>query len=278
MTPRPSPSTAPVVVTGAGSGLGLRLGELLAARGRRVVALDLRLTDEARERLRRASAPDAGPVFAEVDVRDGDAVRRAFRTAVAETGAPALVVNCAGVQDALEFSRQSEEAFRRVVDVNLLGSRNVAAAAIDVLPAGGQLVLVASLAGLVPNFAYAAYCASKYAVVGLAEVLRLELEPRGVRVSLVCPPEVETPMVATERETMRAPTRALKAMAGTLPLEPAVREILAGIDARASLIVPGRRARFTRHVARLLPASLLRGVTDRVVRRELAEERRLGVR
>jgi NAD(P)-dependent dehydrogenase (short-subunit alcohol dehydrogenase family) len=241
-------------ITGASSGIGRRLAELLAARGDRVVGFDR----EARSEETIA-----------VDVRDADAVEAAFATAQERVGPPSLVVNSAGIQLGKAFVDLTAEEFTRVVEVNLLGSRHVAAAGLRRLAPGGHLVLVASLAGLVPNYGYAAYCASKYGVVGLAEVLRLECRPRGIRVSCVCPPEVETPMVDEERRSELAPTRALKDLAGTLDLEPAVQGILKGIDRGDFLIMPSARARGARNLARFLPARLAHAVSDRVVAREL---------
>jgi NAD(P)-dependent dehydrogenase (short-subunit alcohol dehydrogenase family) len=241
-------------ITGASSGIGRRLGELLTARGDRVVGFD-------------RDARTDGAIA--VDVRDADAVEAAFATAEAQAGPPSLVINSAGIQLGKAFADLTTEEFTRVIEVNLLGSRHVAAAALRRMAPGGHLVLIASLAGLVPNYGYAAYCASKYGVVGLAEVLRLECRPRGIRVSCVCPPEVETPMVDEERRSELAPTRALKDLAGTMALEPAARGILAGIDRGDFLIVPSARARGARNLARFLPARVSHAVSDRVVARAL---------
>jgi 3-dehydrosphinganine reductase len=265
-------STAPrtVLITGGGSGIGLRLAELLAARGDRLAILDRTLSPPALERLRRATDGGDGRLeTVEVDVRDAAGVTEACDHAAAALGPLRLVVNSAGVQLPKAFADLGEDDFRRVVDINLIGSRNVAAAAWPHLADGGHLVLVASLAGLVANYGYAAYCASKYGVVGLAEVLRLEGRPRGVRVSCVCPPEVETPMVEEERRHALAPTEALKALAGTMDLDPAARAILDGIDRGDFLIVPSRRAKAARLSALLLPRRLSHAVSDRVVARAL---------
>jgi NAD(P)-dependent dehydrogenase (short-subunit alcohol dehydrogenase family) len=241
-------------ITGASSGIGRRLAERLTARGDRVVGFD------------RDARTDATIA---VDVRDADAVEAAFATAEAQVGPPSLVINSAGIQLGKAFADLTTEEFTRVIEVNLLGSRHVAAAALRRMAPGGHLVLIASLAGLVPNYGYAAYCASKYGVVGLAEVLRLECRPRGIRVSCVCPPEVETPMVDEERLSELAPTRALKDLAGTMALEPAARGILTGIDRGDFLIMPSVRARGARNLARFLPARLSHAVSDRVVARSL---------
>jgi NAD(P)-dependent dehydrogenase (short-subunit alcohol dehydrogenase family) len=250
-----------VLITGGASGIGLRLAELLVARGDRVAVVDRAPATEALARL--------GVAAVAADVRDGAAVRTAVARATELNGPPRLVVNSAGVQLAKAFADLTEDDFRRVIDINLVGSRNVAAATMPQLDHGGHLVLIASLAGLVPNYGYAAYCASKYGVVGLAEVLRLEGRPRGITVSCVCPPEVETPMVEEERRTQLAPSKALKELAGTIDVDTAARAILAGIDRGAFLIVPSRRANATRVLGRLAPSRLLHAVSDRIVARTL---------
>jgi NAD(P)-dependent dehydrogenase (short-subunit alcohol dehydrogenase family) len=261
--------TQTAFITGGASGIGLRLAELLAERGADLAIVDRQITPAATERLRGALGSDRRLELVEVDVRDAGAVAAGIDGAVAAIGAPQLVINSAGVQLGKPFTGLTEDEFRRVVEINLFGSRNVAAAVLPHLQAGGHLVLVASLAGLVPNYGYAAYCASKYGVVGLAEVLRLECRPAGIRVSCVCPPEVETPMVAEERLTQLAPTEELKRLAGTMELDPAAGQILAGIDRGDFLIIPSIRARGARYAARFLPSRVAHAVSDRVVARAL---------
>jgi len=250
------------LVTGAGSGIGNRLAELLLARGDEVIALDITFSDVARAELEKI-----GPAvhFEEVDVRDGDAVKAATDAGIAAIGAPRLVINSAGVVIAVPFEETDEEAFRRVVDVNLYGSRNVAAATIPHLKNGGHLVLIASLAGFVANYGYSAYCSSKFGVVGLAEVLRLEEKPNGVAVSVVAPPEVMTPMVEEERRSGSRLTGELKQFAGSMELEPAAQAILKGIDDGGFLIIPTARGRGTRLLNRLTPLKVTHAISDRLL-------------
>jgi NAD(P)-dependent dehydrogenase (short-subunit alcohol dehydrogenase family) len=252
------------LVTGAGSGIGNRLAELLLERGDQVIALDVKFSDEVR-----AGLEEIGPAVhvAEVDVRDGAAVTAAVEAGVAAIGAPRLVINCAGVVIAVPFEDTDEEAFRRVVDINLYGSRNVAAATIPHLQDGGHLVLVASLAGFVANYGYSAYCASKFGVVGLAEVLRLEQKPNGVNVSVVAPPEVVTPMVEEERRSGSKVTGQMKQFAGSMELEPAAQAILKGIDGGGFLVIPSALGRSTRKLNRLAPLRLTHAISDRLLRK-----------
>ncbi|MBJ7458513.1 MAG: SDR family NAD(P)-dependent oxidoreductase [Thermoleophilaceae bacterium] len=252
------------LVTGAGSGIGNRLAELLLARGDQVIALDVKFSEPARAGLEHAGS---SVHFEAVDVRDGAAVAAAVAAGVAALGAPRLVINSAGVVIAVPFEETDEEAFRRVVDINLYGSRNVAAATLPHLKNGGHLVLIASLAGFVANYGYSAYCASKFGVVGLAEVLRLEQKPNGVAVSVVAPPEVMTPMVEEERRSGSRLTGELKQFAGSMELEPAAEAILEGIDGGGFLIVPSIRGRSTRLLNRLAPSPITHAISDRLLRK-----------
>jgi NAD(P)-dependent dehydrogenase (short-subunit alcohol dehydrogenase family) len=250
------------LVTGAGSGIGNRLAQLLLERGDQVIALDLKFSEQARSALTEIGPPVH---IGEVDVRDGEAVKAAVDAGVSAIGPPRLAINSAGVVIAVPFEQTDEAAFRSIVDVNLYGSRNVAAAALPHLKHGGHLVLIASLAGFVANYGYAAYCASKFGVVGLAEVLRLEQKPNGVEVSVVAPPEVMTPMVEEERRSGSKLTGEMKQFAGSMALDPAARAILKGIDAGGFLVIPSRQGRATRLLNQLAPKALTHGISDRLL-------------
>jgi len=250
-------------LTGGGSGIGLRLAEMLAARGSKLAIFDLRIRDEIRERLATLSP---GSVFHEVDVRDANGLTAAVTQAVASVGAPQLAVNCAGVQRARVFEELTAADFDFVVDVNLRGSRNFAAAVLPHLAAGTNLVLIASLAGLVANYGYTAYNASKFGVVGLASALRIECKPRGIDVTVVCPPEVETPMVEEERRTAPSITMQNKQFAGVVTLDELCKDILRGAARGEWMIVTGFKAKLTRLMARLTP-----GLGNRLVDRMVAD-------
>jgi NAD(P)-dependent dehydrogenase (short-subunit alcohol dehydrogenase family) len=255
------------------SGIGHCLAGKYAARGYGVGLFDLVLdAGKQAEIARLRAAPDQRLGAWKVDVTDADGVKAAFDAAVAELGAPDLVINSAGIQRADEFLRQPRETFELVVRVNLFGSRNVAAAALPHMASGGQIAFISSLAGLVPSYSYTAYCSSKYAVVGFASVLRVELKPRGIAVSVICPPEIMTAMVRKELESMHPVTRELKDFAGTLELGPACDEIIARLDRREFRIIPGGKARLTYRLGRYLPDAALRGIVDSKVERVLRRE------
>jgi len=258
------------LISGGGSGIGLRLAEEFLGMGARVALVDLRFNAEAQARLAKAAGGSLeGRCWTfEADVRNAGQLETVAREAVAALSGLDIAINSAGVQYVAEFEKMTEEQFRRVVEINLFGSRNFAAAALPHLRLGSQLALVASLAGIVSNYGYAAYNASKFGVVGFAGALRLECRPKGIAVTVICPPEVETPMVDAERREAPVVTMKLKEFAGTLELEPAVREILAGLRAREFMVIPGSRARLTRRLAGIFPG-LLRNISDGIVRKTL---------
>lgn len=253
-------------VTGAGSGIGLALAETFARRGARVAAFDLRFSDEARARLRQA-CPEAQ--FFEVDVRHAAGVAASVSQAVAQLGAPDVALNAAGVQVARSFLDLTSESYDAVIDINLKGSRNFAAAVLPHMRSGAHLALVASLAGIVGNYGYAAYCSSKFGVVGLASVLRIESKPQGIVVSVICPPEVPTPMVDEERRTAPAVTMQTKQFAGTVSLPDLCRQVMHGLERDRFMIIPGSwRAGFTARMARFSPRLMAR-ITDAMVTKAL---------
>jgi NAD(P)-dependent dehydrogenase (short-subunit alcohol dehydrogenase family) len=258
-----------VFVTGAAAGIGRRLAELALEAGADVAAFDR--TQHGLTELTRAATQQGRRVQTQaVDVRDADRLTEAIQEAVGILGPPDLAINCAGIQLAKPFEELSAEEFRRVIEVNLLGSRNFAAAVLPHMRAGSRLALVSSVAGLVPNYSYAAYSASKYAVVGLAEVLRLEYRPRGIHVSVICPPEVETNLVVEERRTQHPASATLKRTAGTLDVDTACRMIFAGLQAGGFMIIPSRRARVVAWMGKYLPRRLAHAGTDLTVRRVLS--------
>lgn len=155
---------------------------------------------------------------------------------------------------------------------NLELDTHVASAALQHMTAGSQLALVASMAGLTSNYAYAAYGASKFGVVGLATTLRYEYEPRGITVSCICPPEVVTPMVAYERSPGNADdiSLMLKDITGSLELNAAVDSMLTQLDRGRWLIIPGAKAKAVATLYRFLPPihfAVIRHIATRELRK-----------
>jgi len=195
-----------VFVTGAARGLGAAIAGRLADGGARVVLSDL---DEAEVgAVAQAIGGDASGVRCDVTVEED--VRGALGEAAERLGGLDAVVNNAGVEIAAPVVETESEAFRRLLDVNVLGvfhgikhgTPHLAAAG------GGVIVNMASVAGLGGAPLLGAYCASKGAVMRLTEVAAIELREAGIRVCSICPAFVGTAMV----ERLVAPVEAVTGM------------------------------------------------------------------
>ncbi len=184
-----------VAVTGAASGIGRCFAEVLAERGAEVAALDV--SAAGLEAVARDLAGRGRRVFARaVDVADGEEVRAAFAAVVGEVGELNLVVHCAAVLQPGFFAEQSAADFARAVRVDLVGTANVARAALGTLQrTRGGLVCVASTAAVHGWPGLSAYSAAKFGVAGFCDALRAELAPAGVCFTTVFPLLIDTPLL-----------------------------------------------------------------------------------
>jgi NAD(P)-dependent dehydrogenase (short-subunit alcohol dehydrogenase family) len=189
-----------VLVTGAASGIGRATALAAAAEG-----AVLSLTDRDDDRLRQVAleAADRGATVAHAvaaDVSDYGQVRAFADQVHADTDALDVVLNVAGISTWGSVDRLSHEQWQRQVDVNLMGPIHVIESFVPPMMAagrGGHLVNVSSAAGLIGLPWHAAYSAAKFGLRGVSEVLRFDLRPYGIGVSLVCPGAVATPLTDT---------------------------------------------------------------------------------
>jgi NAD(P)-dependent dehydrogenase (short-subunit alcohol dehydrogenase family) len=185
-----------VVVTGASSGIGRAAAGRLVAAGARV-ALWARRGDELAAL---AEELGEGAVAVPCDVADPAAVDEAARRSEASIGLVNGLINAAGVADPRPLAQLDPEAWRRTIAVNLSGSFYTCHAIATRLRREGEhgsIVNVGSELAAMGASSYSAYCASKFGVVGLTKALAAELAP-DIRVNVLCPGPVDTPMLAGE--------------------------------------------------------------------------------
>jgi Short-chain alcohol dehydrogenase of unknown specificity len=185
-----------VLVTGASSGIGRETALAFAAAGACVVLVARRA--EALAEVAAAIRKTGGRAIAvPADVTDAADVQRCFRRALARFGRLDVVVNNAGVLVPSPVATLDPDDLQRMLDVNLFGALHVMQAAVRQMRRqadGGHIVNVGSLAGRRGFSPIGGYSATKFALVGLTEALRTELADSKVRVSLVLPGVVDTPM------------------------------------------------------------------------------------
>jgi NAD(P)-dependent dehydrogenase (short-subunit alcohol dehydrogenase family) len=258
-----------VFISGSRSGIGRDMAKRLAAEGANIALFNRSDADDVLAELRAAARSSEQRFYAyRADVAQAEAIAAAVTQAVSDLGVPDLAINSAGIINALTFDKATAHDFDRVIDINLKGSRHFAAAVLTHMHAKSHLVFIASLAAYTGNFAYTAYCASKFGVRGLAEALRYELKPKHIDVSLCCPGEVMTPMVDEEKLHQHPATAALKAFAGSAQLDDSVPALLRGIARREFDIVDGPRPALTAFMSRHTPR-LARRVGDLIAARAL---------
>jgi NAD(P)-dependent dehydrogenase (short-subunit alcohol dehydrogenase family) len=248
-----------VVVTGGGSGIGEALAQEMSRRGARLVVTDI--SGDAAARVAAGCGPSASA--RQLDVRDADAVRTVIETAAAEHGRIDYLFNNAGIGVGGEAHEIPLSHWERIVDVNLRGVIHGVTAAYPLMvkQGSGHIVNMASLGGLTPLPLAAPYSMTKHAVVGLSTSLRSEAVAHGVRVSVLCPAMIETPLIDRGNPPDLAAVpwipnsrRYLGRLAGhPYPLERFVTEALEAIEANRGVIVIPGRARLVWRLSRVAP-------------------------
>lgn len=185
------------LITGGSSGIGFELARGLAARGHGL-ALLARNQDQLRRAMGalKAEFPHIQVIPYPVDVADAQDTARAVAAAHRDLGDFEWVVANAGIAEPGLFREQPLDLHRRLMEVNYMGALHLVHAALPRLTRG-HLVFVSSGAAFFGIYGYASYGASKFAIRGLAESLRLELAPQ-ITVTLAYPPNTDTPQLAGE--------------------------------------------------------------------------------
>jgi NAD(P)-dependent dehydrogenase (short-subunit alcohol dehydrogenase family) len=271
------------IVTGGASGIGRALGAALVRRGDEVVLADVdgAAAGEVAEQLTAVGPGKASA--ATVDVREAAAVAELVTDTVDGRGQVDLMFNNAGVGIGGPVEELALAHWDRAIDVNLRGVVHGVHAAYPVMlrQGYGHIVNTASLAGLLPTPWSAPYGTTKWAVVGLSLSLREEGAARGVRVSVVCPGGVDTPILdkGMPPDLPRVPsaeamdTRAVitRASGGRLYSADALAlDVLRGVERNRAIIVAPRQARVLWRLMRLSPPLLMRLGAVRAARDALA--------
>jgi NAD(P)-dependent dehydrogenase (short-subunit alcohol dehydrogenase family) len=223
-----------VVVTGAANGIGLAVCEAMVASGARVAMLDVDATG-VEDRGARVGAA----MWRSMDVADPAAFRSALDGVESVLGPLDVLVNNAGIMPLGAAVREPDSVTSRILDINVLGLMVGTKRALEtMLPRGsGHIVNVASMAGAAPVAGAAAYSASKAAVLGFTDAVRLEVRGSGVTCGVVLPGFVDTRLIAGT-----APSRLLRPVTAVAVAEAVVASVA---RPRAQVFVP-------RHLGALL--------------------------
>jgi meso-butanediol dehydrogenase/(S,S)-butanediol dehydrogenase/diacetyl reductase len=185
------------VVTGAGSGIGRAVAIRLAEEGARVAALDV-AADNLAATVKDIAEEGGTAIGYPCDVTSETSVNETVAALAGEVGPPTVVCNVAGIGGFYNTVDMPTDRWERILAVNLTGPFLVCRATLPfLLEHGGSIVNVASNTALMGQAYSAAYCASKAGLLMFSKALAAEYLSRGVRVNVVAPGGVDTPLIGT---------------------------------------------------------------------------------
>ena len=257
-----------VYIVGGSSGIGLSVASMLTQKGAHVLIFARR-----KDRLDSCLPQIAGCAVSEsqrfscieVDVCNKDEVEAVMSRAVSEFGTPEVLINCVGRARPLCFEDVTYEQFDETMKTNLYGAWNTISALLPYMKErGGYIVNVSSISGLIGVFGYTDYSASKFALIGFSEALRSELRRYGIIVSVLCPPDTDTPGLHEENRTKPPETKAISARAKLMQPDEVARALIKGMERGKFIIIPGFDGKLTFVLKRLFP-----GLVDFIMSRDI---------
>jgi short-subunit dehydrogenase len=257
-------------ITGGSSGIGLAAAKLLAARGasviifaRQVEALKNALGEIEKCRV----SPEQKFSCKPLDVAQREMTVEVLSGAVKEFGEPDILINSAGISYPQKFEDTDYKKFDDIIKVNLYGTWSTVNVLLPYLKQKkGYIVNVSSIAGFIGVFAMTSYSASKFGVIGFSEALRSELKPCGVNVSVLCPPDVSTPMLEKSNQIKPEEAKAISAGADIMTAEAVAKALLRSMAKDDFLVIPNSSGRFTNVMKRLFPG-LTEWIVDGTIRK-----------
>lgn len=257
------------LITGGSSGIGLATARALTSKGCGVILLA-----RDKEKLEKAASGIDGVLGTYVaDVSDREAVSRVSKRILGDLGVPNILINSAGIVHPGTLSELTMEQMDPIIDIDLKGTIYVCRTFSPLMEPPGHIVNISSMSGIIGLYGYSAYSAAKFGVRGFSEALRSELKTRGIGVSVVFPPDTDTPQLRGEE---RYKPEELKALSRTIkPLQPekVARAVIGAIISGEFLVFPDLSSRAI-YYANNIAGPIVRKVIDGRVRRSLKGSKR----
>lgn len=191
-----------ILVTGAASGIGRQCAIDFSNAGANLVLLDL--NQEALSATRDLCNPVVQCYYCAVDLTQGESVNSAVLSAVEAIGPIDGVLHCAGIEKTLPFNKLSDEDYKRIYNVNVLGAINVMKPIMKGKNHGENthFVLISSITSIVGRPGVSAYAASKGAILSLVKTIALEIAPKGMTINCISPGTILTPLMQQMMESL----------------------------------------------------------------------------
>ena len=258
------------IITGGSSGIGKATAKLLAQRGTNIsiIARDRAKLEIAQQDIEASAIqPQQQILIFVADVSVRAQIESAIQNAIAHLGTPDLLITSAGIAHPGYFAEIAIDVFEKTMAINYFGSLYAIRAVLSGMEKAkqGNIVLISSGAGIVGIYGYTAYCPSKFALRGLAESLRGELKPKGIGVTIVYPPDTDTPQLAAENKIKPLETKKITATAKAWKAEAVAAEIVRGVEKGRFAIAPGTELTVLNRLHSAI-APLLNWYFDRIVK------------
>jgi len=258
-----------VYIVGGSSGIGLSIAERFARMGAHITifARKQERLDQAVHQIKSQRLSDEQRIDRlQMDVSINAEVNRIMSIAVNRFGVPDILINSAGRNYPHRFADIGYAQMDETMKINFYGIWNTTAALVPRMKAkGGHIVNVSSIAGFVGVYGFTDYCASKYAIIGFSEALRSELKPQGIKVSVLCPPDTDTPGFDIENQTKPEETKAISAKAKLMQPNAVADALIKGVQKDKPIIIPGFDGKLTFWAKRFFP-SVVEFILDRTIK------------
>jgi 3-dehydrosphinganine reductase len=231
-----------IIITGGSSGIGRATAQLLTRRGAHVSIIARRqpLLDETLEELNALRENRTQRLQAcSADLTDWEQTQQAIATLTADGHPPDMLINAAGSALPGYCEDLPIEVFRHTMDTDFFGTLHPIKAALPAMMErrSGHIVNFSSGAGFAGIFGYTAYSAAKFAVRGFSDALRQEMRPYGIHVSVVFPPNTDTPGFHLENQYKPLETRRIEGTVKTLKADRVAQAVVRGIERRQVYIL-----------------------------------------
>lgn len=247
-------------IIGGSAGIGLALaGEFLARKSKvLIIARNEEILRTAALGLQN-QFPDSEIRWLAADATDESALRYHFRQ-LSQTGiTPYFLLNCAGRALPGYFENITTQQLEDTFKLNVVTAWNSIQAALPYMKKdGGFIMNTSSIAGFIGIFGYSDYSVSKFGLIGLSEVLRSELEPYDIHVSVLCPPDTDTPGYREENKSKPAETLAISSNTKLVSAQSVASGALRELERGRFLLLINSESKLTSILKRLLPSLLYR--------------------
>lgn len=230
-----------IVITGGSSGIGKAIAIQCAEKGANVIILARRkpLLDSALIEIKTHKIKGNQQFSSySLDISDDKAVEKWTSDFIKDFGRCDILINNAGIAVCDHFEKTSLDDFKKVMFVDYYGVVNMTRSVVPLMKTNrrGHIVNISSVLGFMGVYGYSAYCPAKFAVSAFSEVLRFELDKYNIKISLVFPPDVDTPQAEMCNTTMPEATKYLSGFAKLLTAEEAAKKIIRAVEKEKYII------------------------------------------